>query len=166
MKNAKVSQEQLAEQLHAAFIDREKTLALAESCTGGAIAATLTAIPGASKFFLGSIVVYSNEWKESFLGVSSQTLQSHGAVSAETVTEMVEGLFARTKADYAVAVSGVLGPSGGSATRPVGTVYVSIAQRGKQIHVDLIQAPKDRKLAIDFLTQMILEALWNKLLIS
>ncbi len=163
MNDAIISQEQLAKQLHAAFIESGKTLALAESCTGGSIAAVLTAIPGASKFFLGSIVAYSNEWKESFLGVPSQMLQIKGAVSLEVATEMVNGLFVRTNADFCVAVSGILGPSGGSSTRPVGTVFIAIGKRGDSIDSGLIHAPQDRKDAIDFLTKTILAALLSRL---
>jgi PncC family amidohydrolase len=163
MNDAKISQEHLVKQLQEAFLESGKTLALAESCTGGAIAAALTAIPGASKFFLGSVVAYSNEWKESFLGCSSQTLQTKGAVSLEVVAEMVDGLFARTDADFCVAVSGVLGPSGGSAARPVGTVFVAIGKRGDNLDAGLIHAPQDRKCAIDFLVITILAALLSRL---
>src|ERR1041384_3206586 len=85
---------------------RHKTLALAESCTGGRIVASLTALPGASKYLLGSIVTYSNEFKERLLGVSHQILEKHGAVSAEVTQEMLKGIFYSTKADYGLASSG------------------------------------------------------------
>lgn len=149
--------------VHAAFIEEKKTLALAESCTGGRIAASLTTIPGASQFLLGSLVTYCNSWKERFLQVSHSTLTAHGAVSAETVREMVQGLFAETDADFAVAVSGIAGPTGGIPQKPVGTIYLAIGQRGRKIDVGRIQAPADRADALEFATQTALGALWRRL---
>jgi nicotinamide-nucleotide amidase len=104
-----------------------KTLASAESCTGGAIASKLTALAGASDYFLGSVVSYSNEVKEKALGVQHSTLQAHGAVSEETVREMVTGVRNRLGSDYAVATTGIAGPGGGTPTKPVGTVWIGIA---------------------------------------
>lgn len=145
------------------FIARKKTLALAESCTGGAIASTLIAIPDASQYLLGSIVAYSNTWKERFLQVSRTTLKQKGAVSAETVTEMVQGLFAETNADFAAAVSGVAGPGGGTKQTPVGTVYIAIGQRGQKIDAGIVHAPTDRPSAIDLAVHLTLGALWRRL---
>ncbi|MDE3045416.1 MAG: CinA family protein [Verrucomicrobiota bacterium] len=138
----------IAQKLHAAFLKSGKTLSLAESCTGGAVAAQLTALPGASQFFLGSLVAYSNAWKEGFLGVSSHTLQKHGAVSVETVREMVKGLFEKTACDYAGAISGIAGPTGGTPDKPVGTIYLAVGKRGTPINAWVIQAPKTRPEAI------------------
>ena len=104
-----------------------KTLASAESCTGGAIASKLTALAGASDYFLGGVVSYSNEVKEKALGVQHSTLQAHGAVSEETVREMVSGVRNRLGSDYAVATTGIAGPSGGTPDKPVGTVWIGIA---------------------------------------
>ena len=153
----------LEEVLHRAFIDRKKTVGLAESCTGGSIASRLAAIPGASKFLLGSIVAYSKAWKERFLQVSRTTLKQKGAVSKEAVTEMVEGLFRETDADYAAAVSGIAGPGGGTQEKPVGTIYIAIGQRGSPIDAGVVHAPKERVLAIELAVSLTLGALWRRL---
>lgn len=145
------------------FIQRKKSLVLAESCTGGAIAARLTAIPDASKYFLGSIVAYSNAWKERFLHVSRTTLEKNGAVSKETVKEMVEGLFQETDADFAAAISGIAGPSGGTPKKPVGTIYIAIGKKGEKIDAGVVYASQNRLDAIDFATSLTLGALWRRL---
>lgn len=119
------------EEIHQKFIAQKKTLALAESCTGGAIAARLTAIAGASQYFLGSIVAYSNDWKEKFLGVDRNVLLQKGAVSRDVVEQMVQGILKKTGADCAVAVSGIAGPTGQSAEKPLGTVYIGVGKRGR-----------------------------------
>ena len=113
--------------------EQNKTLSTAESCTGGYIAHLLTAEPGASQFFLGSVVSYSNSIKEEVLGVSRQTLETTGAVSEETVRQMVKGALALLKTDYAVAVSGIMGPDGGSADKPVGLVWVAVGNNERTI---------------------------------
>lgn len=106
--------------------------ASAESCTGGLIAGALTEIAGSSDCIGRCFVTYSNEAKQEVLGVKTATLAAHGAVSPQTVTEMAEGLLtiAGKDADIAVAVSGVAGPGGGSAEKPVGTVHLAVASRG------------------------------------
>jgi nicotinamide-nucleotide amidase len=107
--------------------ERNATLATAESCTGGTIAQMITSIPGSSAYFKGSVVAYSNEIKEHILGVSPETIEKYGAVSKETVTEMAIGLQQRFDADYAIATSGIAGPDGGTAEKPVGTTWIAIA---------------------------------------
>ena len=104
-----------------------KTLATAESCTGGNIAAKLTALSGASAYVRGGVVAYSNEVKECALGVRHETLVRYGAVSEETVREMAAGARERLGSDYAVATTGVAGPSGGTPEKPVGTVWIAVA---------------------------------------
>ena len=105
------------------------TLATAESCTGGALASQLTAMAGASEYYRGGVVAYSNEVKECALGVSHQTLLDHGAVSEETVRQMAEGARSRLGSDYAVATTGIAGPGGITPQKPVGTVSIAVASR-------------------------------------
>ncbi|HEY4323340.1 MAG TPA: competence/damage-inducible protein A [Mucilaginibacter sp.] len=112
---------------------RGLTLSVAESCTGGYISHLLTQHPGSSKVFLGGAVTYSNELKESILGVKKETIEQHGAVSEETVTEMVDGALRCFKSDYGIAVTGIAGPDGGTPEKPVGTVWVAIASVDKKI---------------------------------
>lgn len=121
--------ETLAALVHRMLCERGLTLATAESCTGGAIASRLTAQAGASAYFKGGVVAYSNAVKESALGVRHATLEAHGAVSEATVREMAEGARQRLGADYALATTGVAGPDGGTPEKPVGTVWIACAGR-------------------------------------
>lgn len=147
----------LEEAVHKIFIGKNKTLALAESCTGGAIAKRLTTLAGASDYFLGSIVCYSNEVKEKFLQV---TLDENGAVSLEATTQMAKGVLESTSCDYALAVTGIAGPAGGSDEKPVGTVYLAIAERGKQVVAGRFQAKgKNRSWIIEYTTNFCLFSL-------
>lgn len=119
--------ETLAELVHKTFTMRGLSLSTAESCTGGAIASSLTAQAGASVYFRGGVVAYSNEVKEAALGVKHDTLEAHGAVSEETAREMAEGARIRLGADYAIATTGIAGPDGGTPEKPVGTVWIAVA---------------------------------------
>ena len=109
-----------------ALAQRKETITFAESCTGGQLAAAFTAISGASTVFNGSVVSYANTIKVRWLGVHPATLEKHGAVSRECVAEMLTGVLKMAQADYAIAVSGIAGPTGGTPDKPVGTVYIGI----------------------------------------
>jgi len=104
-------------------------LSVAESCTGGLLSSLITDVPGSSDYFTGSIVAYSNEVKERLLGVNPDTIRRHGAVSGETAREMAAGARRRLKSGISVAITGIAGPSGGSARKPVGTVFISVSLR-------------------------------------
>ncbi len=108
----------------------------AESCTGGQIIALLTDIPGASKMVDCGFVTYSNEAKQTMLGVQPATLDTHGAVSGETAREMAEGALSRSKAQIALAVTGIAGPDGGSPEKPVGLVWFAVATKGQPTRVE------------------------------
>ena len=110
---------------------RKLTVSTAESCTGGSIAERLTSIAGSSEYFKGSIVAYSNEVKKDLLYVSSETLAKYGAVSEETVIEMVKGAMKALKTDCAVATSGIAGPGGGTPEKPVGTVWIAAGYKNE-----------------------------------
>jgi nicotinamide-nucleotide amidase len=110
-----------------------ETISVAESCTGGYIAHLFTQHPGSSATFLGGAVSYSYELKESMLGVNHETLWQHGAVSEETATEMVAGALLNFKSTYAIAVTGIAGPGGGTPEKPVGTVWIGVAGKGNTV---------------------------------
>jgi nicotinamide-nucleotide amidase len=111
--------------------ESNKTLSTAESCTGGYIAHLITSIPGSSAYFKGSVVSYANETKKNVLHVNENTLVGNGAVSEETVVEMVQGVLALLNTDYAIATSGIMGPDGGLPEKPVGTVWIAAGSAGK-----------------------------------
>ncbi|MGH9443419.1 MAG: competence/damage-inducible protein A [Thermoanaerobaculia bacterium] len=122
-----------------------KTLSLAESCTGGLVAQRLTEVPGSSDYFLGAIVPYSNEAKIELLGVRPATIAAHGAVSEETSREMAEGALSRFGSDFSLAVTGIAGPGGGTPEKPVGTVWVGLAERDGEVETKLLRVPGDRQ---------------------
>lgn len=115
------------------LISKNKTIATAESCSGGYIAHLLTSVPGSSTYFKGTVVAYSYDAKETILGVNHSTLEHKGAVSEETITEMFNGLMNVTTADYGIATSGIMGPGGGTDDKPVGTVWVAVGSREKMV---------------------------------
>jgi len=118
-------------------------LAVAESCTGGLVAARITAVAGSSAYFDRGFVTYSNSAKVELLGVSPALLEAHGAVSSETALAMLAGVFERSNADFAAAVTGIAGPGGGTAEKPVGTVWVAWGGRGNA-EARLLQLSGDR----------------------
>src|SRR6185312_10671917 len=120
------AQEPLAAVVGRMLADRGQSLAVAESCTGGMVGERLTASPGASRFFRGAVVSYSNEVKQELLGVLSSTLQEQGAVSAACAAEMAAGVRQRLGADWGLSITGVAGPDGGTPDKPVGTVFIGL----------------------------------------
>jgi len=141
---------------------RNETITFAESCTGGRIASEFTAISGASSVLNGSVVSYANEIKSEWLGVKEQTLIEHGAVSAECVEEMLSGILKMAHADHAIAVSGIAGPTGGTAEKPVGTVYIGIRNQERSI-VELHLFKGDREEVQEQATQTAITLLKNNL---
>ena len=128
-----VDDEQLESVIVRLLTEKKQTVALAESCTGGFIANRLSNVPGASAVLWGGLVTYANAAKEKLLGVRGTTLAEHGAVSEETAREMAEGARKISGADYAIAVTGIAGPSGGSDAKPVGTVFIGLATPEKTV---------------------------------
>ncbi|MBT3228837.1 MAG: competence/damage-inducible protein A [Candidatus Marinimicrobia bacterium] len=122
---------------------KQATVATAESCTGGLVASLITDISGSSEYFQTGFVTYANETKMSLLGVAEQILVDYGAVSEETVAEMLNGTLQKSGADYAIAISGVAGPTGGSEEKPVGTVYIGVANNAHQ-NIKRFQFGKNR----------------------
>jgi nicotinamide-nucleotide amidase len=130
--------------LAAALRAREATLATAESCTGGMVAAACTSLAGSSEWFERGVVTYSNAAKSELLDVPAPLIAAHGAVSAEVARAMAAGVLARSPARFAVAVTGIAGPGGGTLDKPVGTVWIATAARGGASEATLLQASGDR----------------------
>jgi nicotinamide-nucleotide amidase len=133
--------EPLAKAIGRMLVAKGWTLATAESCTGGYLSAQLTANAGSSAYFKGGIIAYHNDLKINLLGVKTETLDVHGAVSEETVREMVQGALNATGADIAIAISGIAGPGGGSPKKPVGTIWVAV---GNKMHTRIVPLSIDR----------------------
>jgi nicotinamide-nucleotide amidase len=140
------------------FTDKGFSLGTAESCTGGNIAHKITSIPGSSKFYMGTVVSYSNEIKTNILKVNESTLEKHGAVSEETVIEMASGLKKLLHVDYAIATSGIAGPHGGTEEKPVGTIWIAIAGP-KSIETKKLQLGNDRTRNIEMTSSIALNLL-------
>jgi len=117
----------LAERLQGLCLARGLTVGTAESCTGGLVAATITDVPGSSGYFLGAVVSYADEVKTTLLGVPRAMLEAHGAVSAQVARAMAEGCRARLGVALAASITGIAGPEGGSAAKPIGLVYLGLA---------------------------------------
>lgn len=123
--------EELESYIGKLLIARNATVGTAESCTGGLIASLISAVPGASRYFEGSVISYSNEAKQKLLGVKSNTLIQFGAVSEQVVKEMAKGILTSLGCTYAIAVSGIMGPDGGTPEKPVGTVWIAVGNKEK-----------------------------------
>ena len=126
---------QLAKDVGTLLTDAGATLVIAESCTGGLLGHLITEVPGSSAYFKGGVVTYSDEMKELLLGVRRETLIAHGAVSSAVAHEMAEGACSRLDSDYALSITGIAGPTGGTEEKPVGLTYVGMATPdGTQVH--------------------------------
>ena len=139
------------------------TLAVAESCTGGLIAERLTNVPGSSKYFIEGVVTYSNESKTRLLGVDKKLIGDHGAVSKEVARDMARGVRHRAKTDFGLAVTGIAGPGGGTEEKPVGLVYVALADESHTEHKRL-KLPGDRELIRWRASQAALDMLRRRLI--
>ena len=157
-----VDDQSLASAVLALLVHTQQTLACAESCTGGQIASAITAIPGSSKAFMGGIVAYDNFVKERQLGVQRATLMRYGAVSEETVKEMADGVRRELQCNIGLATSGVAGPSGGSPDKPVGLVWIGLADT-RGVHATRLQLRGDRETIQRRATVASLGYLWKAL---
>lgn len=138
------AQQALVARLAAALRARGGFVATAESCSGGLIAAACTTLAGSSEWFERGFVTYSNAAKTEMLGVPAALIGAHGAVSAEVACAMAEGAITHSHATFAVSVTGIAGPGGGSIAKPVGTVWIAVAQAGQAAAATLLQAVGDR----------------------
>ena len=158
-----VDDEELEQVVVRTLAERKQTLALAESCTGGCIGHRVTNVSGASAVLLAGMITYSNAAKQALLGVKAATLAKHGAVSEPTAREMAEGALWVTEADYAIAVTGIAGPTGGTVEKPVGTVFIALAGR-EGTRVIRCLNPFDRETFKHVTSQQALELLRRRLL--
>ena len=144
LENIRSLDTSVLEDFHKVAIEAGITIGTAESCTGGLVGKTLTDLGGSSEYYQGGIISYANTVKEQVLGVSSETLAAHGAVSEETATEMVQGVFRVLETDYAIATTGIAGPGGGSQEKPVGLVYIGIGTpRGITVYKEIFIGDRD-----------------------
>ena len=153
----------LAGEVAALLADKKITVAVTESCTGGALCQALTDIPGSSAWFDRGFVTYSNQAKVDMLGVSPALLDQYGAVSFETARAMVEGVHNHSNAELAIAITGIAGPEGGTAQKPVGTVFFGIGQKGQAVKIDKRRFKGDRNevraRSIEFVLKALLKTL-------
>jgi nicotinamide-nucleotide amidase len=157
--------DEILEEVLVKLLTKKKgTLAIAESCTGGLLADRITNVPGASAVFLAGYIVYSNEAKTSMLSIDSKLIEQRGAVSEEVARAMAEKARMRAKSTYALATTGIAGPTGGSADKPVGTVYIALASAGSKTIVKKFFFPSDRETFKQLAAQAALDLLRRKLI--
>lgn len=135
----------LAKKVGSVLREKKLLLAVAESCTGGLLAATITAVPGSSTYFERGFVTYSNRSKEESLGVKSSSLKKFGAISERVAKEMAQGVLKHSGASIGVAITGVAGPTGGSKNKPLGTVYLALVSQGVSPQVFTLHLHGDRE---------------------
>ncbi|MFB9215575.1 nicotinamide-nucleotide amidase [Vibrio sinaloensis] len=160
------STQNLSQQLGALMLEQQKVLTTAESCTGGGISAAVTDVAGSSAWFDRAFITYSNEAKMEMLGVRAETLNKYGAVSESTVHEMVQGALRHSRANIAVSVSGIAGPGGGSAEKPVGTVCFAWADSDGWLKVASYHFAGDRNSVRQQAVEVAQKVLYEKLLNS
>lgn len=153
----------LEQKIRDLFVSHRITLALAESCTGGSVAARLVAVPDASQYFLGGVVAYSDTAKQRLLGVKAEALAAFGAVSEPVALQMAQGALERFGADVALAVTGIAGPTGESPGKPVGTVSYALVIRGSEPHTWTTRFTGERAAIISQSGELLLESLLNSL---
>ena len=158
------SDEALEEVLVKLLTERNETLAIAESCTGGLLANRITNVPGASKVFVAGYVVYANDAKINMLGVDKDLIEKHGAVSEPVARAMTEGARARARSTYSLATTGIAGPTGGSEEKPAGTVYVALAFADQETIVKGFFFPSDRETFKQLTAQAAFEMLRRRLI--
>lgn len=141
-------------------IENKKTVAIAESCTGGKLSSLLSCHAGSSNYFLGGVVCYSNQLKIDILGVSSRDIRKESAVSSKVVLQMAEGIKKITNADINISISGIAGPSGGTDEKPVGTVYIGNANKENSFYIKKVFLG-DRKMIINKVINCILKKYFN-----
>ncbi len=151
---------ELAALIQEYFIAQKWTLGIAESCTGGNLAACFTQVPGCSQYFLGSIVAYSNQLKTQILGVNSSLLDQHGAVSGVVATQMVQGALKLFNSEYALAITGIAGPGGASPSKPVGTIWMAVGRQNQVPFVWALQLSGSRQEIIHQSIDAMLLQLW------
>ncbi|MEJ8738868.1 MULTISPECIES: CinA family protein [unclassified Phocaeicola] len=155
----------LSKEISEIFWREGYTLATAESCTAGNVAAIITAIPGSSRFYKGGVIAYDNKVKQDLLHVDAETLEKYGAVSEETVVEMVKGVMQTLDVDYAMATSGIAGPAGGTPEKPVGTIWIAAGSNKKVITAKLTEdegREKNIQAATKKALQLLLELCQNQ----
>jgi len=123
----------IASQIHRILIKQDKTVSVAESCTGGLLSKLLTDLSGSSHFFILGIVAYNNKIKESILKIPKEAIRKNGAVSAEVATRMAKSIRKIAKTDFGIGVTGIAGPTGGSTVKPVGTVFIAVSNKNHVI---------------------------------
>jgi PncC family amidohydrolase len=150
-------------ELQELFISRGMTLSVAESCTGGHLAARLTRQSGCSQYFMGGVVAYSNACKTTLLGVDSELIVQKGAVSSEVVQQMARGVRSALATDYSLAVSGIAGPEGGTSLKPVGTIWAAIGKKDEEVEAWTFQLTGFREEIINASVERLIERLLQRL---
>ncbi len=148
-------------EIHEYCLREGLTIALAESCTGGLVGKILTDMPGSSGYLKGGVIAYANSAKTDLLGVRDETLEAHGAVSAETAREMAEGTVRAYDVDFAVSITGIAGPGGGTEDKPVGTVYTACAGKNRESQTQHLFLPLDRDRVREYSANLALFALYG-----